>query len=168
MWAPLKHKGSRGRARWRVRVQVLTGLFCHDQLVLRLPINHCFPLTHLHRRQPLITRGCRGNLGFIMRKHHQEKLHRGHMWWVLWVTSSVVLSKVDSLHTFDTLWEARSFFMRWLVKRWAWTGINEGSSWSEVRDWSLSSCSGIGAVSEELPRRLSSGTCERRINEWRD
>lgn len=62
----LKHKGPWGRARWRVRVQVLTGLFCHDELVLCLPINHCFPLTHLKRRQPVITNGCQSSLPFIV------------------------------------------------------------------------------------------------------
>lgn len=49
--AALKHEGPRGRAGRRVRVQILTGLFCHDQLVLGLPINHCFPLADLQRRQ---------------------------------------------------------------------------------------------------------------------
>ena len=46
----LKHEGPRGGARGRVGGQVLTSLFCHDQLVLSLAINHCFPLTHLQRR----------------------------------------------------------------------------------------------------------------------
>lgn len=63
--APLKHKGPWDRARWRVRVQVLTGLFCHDQLVLCLSINHRFPITHLQRRQATITNGCQTSTGYI-------------------------------------------------------------------------------------------------------
>lgn len=60
-WMALKHEGSWGRTRWRIRVQVQAGLFCHDQLVLSLPINHCFPFTHLPGSTPVVISGYRGD-----------------------------------------------------------------------------------------------------------
>lgn len=48
--AALEDEGPGGGAgRW-VGVQVLTGLLGHDQLVLRLPVDHRFPVTHLRKR----------------------------------------------------------------------------------------------------------------------
>lgn len=52
-----------------------------------------------------------------------------------------------------------SFLTRGLVKRWGCKGTSEGSSPLEVKGPLHSSCSGIGAISEELVSRLSSGTC---------
>lgn len=51
----LKHKGSWDGAGRRVGIQVLTRLFCHDQLVFCFSINHCFPLGHLQRRWSVVT-----------------------------------------------------------------------------------------------------------------
>lgn len=48
--AALEDEGPGGGAgRW-VGVQVLTGLLGHDQLVLRLPVDHRFPVAHLRKR----------------------------------------------------------------------------------------------------------------------
>lgn len=48
--AALEDKGPGCGARRWVGVQVLTGLFGHDQLVFRLPVDHRFPVAHLHKR----------------------------------------------------------------------------------------------------------------------
>lgn len=74
-----------------------------------------------------------------------------------------------TLHTctaacFGALWEARSFFIRGLVKRLGWTGTKEGSSRPDIKERLHSSCSGIGEISEEFVSRLSSGTWNMRFN----
>lgn len=45
--AALEDQGPGGGARRWVGVQVLAGLFSHDQLVFGLPVDHRFPVAHL-------------------------------------------------------------------------------------------------------------------------
>lgn len=143
-WMALKHEGSWGRTRWRIRVQVQAGLFCHDQLVLSLPINHCFPFTHLPGSTPVDISGYRGDWGLIRKTQV-----------FLWGKSFFTCGEA----CFDALLEARSFFIRGLVERGGWTG----SSWSDVREWLHSSCSRVGAAIDEFVRRLSSGICNQKL-----
>lgn len=132
----LEYDGPRGRA--GQGSQVLTSLFGHDQLVLRFPINHGFPLAHLQRKRSRSYRNCR----FI------EQL------------VSLTLVYLHTGAVFVVFREEGSFFCSKLVRCWGgrWTP-KEDSSVSEVKEWLSSSCSVMEVTSEELVSKLSSASC---------
>lgn len=97
--AALEDEGPGGGARRWVGVQVLTGLFGHDQLVFSLTVDHRFPVAHLRKRAAGDSKQPPSRRGF----HHFHSSNR---------FKTICMHTTCKLVCFDALCDANSFLMR--------------------------------------------------------